>query len=141
MQQHGYKYMPPTPSYTPSYSDSTFKFASADRTSPQWQWPPVRTLSPPSATHSGPATPDWYGNHGNMGYGQSGVSYSARPLPPLNVLTSPTNQSPYYGSYAQQYTPTNWAGHGLGCACGYCSPHHDRYHMSSGYGHLQPVAG
>ena len=139
--QQNHKYMPPTPVYTPSYSEPAFNFGLGDRTSPNWQWPPLRTLSPPSAAHSGPATPDWYGKHGNMGYAQNGMSYSARPLPPLNVVTSSTNQSPFYSSFPQQYTPTNWAGHGLGCACGYCSPHHDRYVMAHGYGQAQPVAG
>ena len=140
LQLTSHKYMPPTPVYTPSYSEPMFSRSSKDRSPTHWpQWPPIRTISPPSAGHSGPATPDWYGKQGMMGYGQPPSTYSSRPLPPLNVLAS-SNQSSYYGSYQQHYNPSPWNTHNTPCGCGQCSILHDRYSMVHNYG-IQPVAG
>ena len=134
------KYMPPTPVYTPSYSEPMFGMGGKDRSPTHWpQWPPIRTLSPPSANPSGPATPDWYGKQGAMGYGPLPLAYPNRPLPPLNLFSS-SNQSPYYNSYQQNYNPSPWAIHNAPCGCGQCSSVHDRYSMAHNYG-AQTVAG
>ena len=140
MQLSSHKYMPPTPVYTPPYSESMFNMNIKDRSPTHWsQWPPIRTLSPPSAGHSGPATPDWYGKHGAMGYGPPPLAYASRPLPSLNILPS-SNQSPYYTSYQSQYNPSPWATHNTPCGCGQCSILNDRYSMTNTYG-AQTVVG
>ncbi|MCJ1244747.1 hypothetical protein MMC30_001947 [Trapelia coarctata] len=142
------KQLPPTPIYS-TYADSMYSMVSKDRVQSIWQapreqWPPVRNMterSPPSAPESGPNTPDWYARQGFAGYGQA-ATQSMRNIPalqPLQVHPSST-QSPYYTPYAQQFTPSPWSGHGMGCMCGYCLPYHDRFSMGRAYG-AQTVAG
>ena len=141
------KSLPPTPMFPPLYSDSQFGRGSVDRGPPQWHTPrydqwPLRSVidhSPPSAPETGPNTPEWYGRHGSIGYGQSSAGYSARAMPPPPLQILPSAQSTYYNPYAQQYTPT-WNSHGMGCGCGYCAPYHERYSMSHGFS-AQTVAG
>lgn len=144
------KQLPLTPLY-PSYSENMFAVASKERLHSMWQspthdqWPPIRRLierSPPSAPESGPHTPEWYGRHSLIGYGQAVPLHTMRsmpPLQPLHILPS-SNQSPYFTGYPQQYTPSPWSGHSIGCMCGYCLPQHDHFAMVHAYG-AQPVAG
>ncbi|MCJ1473832.1 hypothetical protein MMC13_002484 [Lambiella insularis] len=144
------KQLPATPLYPP-YSDNMFAMASKERVHSLWQspahdqWPPIRSLierSPPSAPESGPNTPEWYGRHGVIGYGQSTSMHGMRSMPPLQPLhMHPASmQSSYYAPYSHQYTPSPWSGHSIGCMCGYCLPQHDRFAMAHAYG-PQPVAG
>jgi len=142
------KQLPPTPIYS-TYADSVYSMVPKDRVQSIWQtsrdqWPPVRNMterSPPSAPESGPNTPDWYARQGFAGYGQAATQSMRNmlALQPLQILPS-TTQSPYYTPYAQQFTPSPWSGHGMGCMCGYCLPYHDRFSMGRGYG-AQTVAG
>jgi hypothetical protein len=142
VQYSGQKYnMPLTPVYTPtSYGESVYGMPSKSNTSPQWsQWAPSRTLSPPSASHSGPNTPDWFNSKRDaLSYGQNntGPWSSFGQLPPLRSSAG----SPYYTPYSTQPYNTSMWGHGTGCSCGYCPLSHDRYGMCSPYG-IQPVAG
>ena len=105
-----------------------------DQISPRWpEWPTSRKLTPPSAGHSGPATPDWY-RAGSMGFDKSATQYG-RPLPPPALSA---NHSPFDAQYGGAYHSATWGnGHGLGCTCAYCL-HADRYGMGHGYG-MQPV--
>ena len=149
-QRGTYKQLPPTPIYTPSYSDMMGCGNSKDRSQTQWhtprydQWSPLGLMtdrSPPSAPETGPNTPEWYGRHGSIGYAKAPPVYSIRNIPhPLHILPSLAQPSPYYTPYPQQYTPTTWDGHGLGCGCGHCRSYQDSYSMSYAYG-PQPVAG
>lgn len=136
-----HKQLPPPPIYPPSYSD--FTMALKDRVPSHWPtprhdaWPPplrsATERSPPSAPETGPNTPEWYGCHGGVvGYGSIGPGYSLR-LPS-------SARSPYHPHYAPHFAPAMWSGHGMGCICGYCLPHHDRYAMTYGYG-AQSVVG
>lgn len=141
------KQLPPSPLYPPSYSDSLYGLGSKDRS--QWQtpsydqWPPIRSMidrSPLSAPDTGPNTPEWYGRHGSIGYGQAPPAYSMRAMPPpLQNLPPAVQSASYYTPYAQQYTPT-WGSHGLGCGCGHCAPYSERCSMAHAYG-AQTVAG
>ena len=144
------KQLPPTPVYS-MYPDNMYALLPKERVQSIWQtphheqWPPLRNMterSPPSAPESGPNTPDWYGRQGVAGFGQSAATHSTRcmpPLQPLQILPSSV-QSPYYTPFSQQFTPSPWSGHSMGCMCGYCLPYHDRYCMARGYG-AQVVAG
>ena len=117
--------------------------ARRETVSPKWaDWAMSRKLTPPSAGHSGSATPEYYnGGRSAASYAQQPAShYSSRPLPPpANLLSS---HSPFDAQYAPFHTP-GWGGpnlgHGLGCGCGYCV-HHDRYMGGHGYG-MQTVVG
>ncbi|MCJ1282551.1 hypothetical protein MMC26_001874 [Xylographa opegraphella] len=141
------KHLPPTPVYS-SYADTMFTMAAKShsvwQTPRHEQWPPIRSLvdnSPPSAPETGPNTPEWYGRHGTSGFPPTASMQSIRCVPllqPLRTLPSST-QSPYCTSYPQQYTPSPWSGHSIGCMCGYCLPQHERYSMAHTYG-AQPVA-
>lgn len=144
------KQLPPTPVYS-MYPDNVYGLLPKERVQSIWQtprheqWPPLRNMterSPPSAPESGPNTPDWYGRHGVQGFGQSAATHSTRCMPPLQPLqTLPSSiQSPYYTPYSQQFTPSPWSGHSMGCMCGYCLPYHDHFSMARGYG-AQVVAG
>lgn len=140
MQQSAHKYSPPTPLYTPPFSGSSFNFGVKDRSSSHWQqWPPIRTLSPPSANPSGPTTPEWYAKHSIGNFGQGPHNYSSRPLPPLHLAPG-YNWSPYYGNMSSHYSASSWGGHGVGCGCGCCSFPQDSHSMAHSYG-IQPVAG
>lgn len=137
LPQSAHKYAPPTPVYTPSYSEPMFNMPAKDHSPPHWsQWPSQRTISPPSTNHSGSNTPDWFSKNPPPGFGQQLPPYSTRQLPShLTMLPSS-----YYGSYSQQQYPTSWCGHGIGCSCTYYPMHNDRYPITHGYG-VQPVAG
>jgi hypothetical protein len=136
-RQGSLKARPPlTPVYTPPYHESFFGQGPKDRTPPHWQmWPPThRSMmdrSPPSAPHTGPNTPDWYGRRGAVGYNAPAPSYLQHPVgPPPQVL--PSSHSPYYHPYHQHYSPVSWSGHATGCLCPYGS-RHDRHSMGQAY--------
>ena len=149
-QRSIHKQLPPTPIFPPSYSDVMSGANLKDRSQIQWstprydQWSPLGPMtdrSPPSAPETGPNTPEWYGRHGSIGYNQAPPPYSMRTMPPpLQILPSSSQSASFYTPYPQQYTPTSWGGHGMGCGCGHCRPYHDTYPMSYAYG-AQPVAG
>lgn len=132
-----HRYGPQTPLYTPPYTETSFGSANRDRNAGPWQWTPARDLSPPSAGHGGSATPEWY-KHNMTGFNQHSMAYSNRPLPPLQIL--PSNHSPFYGAYSQQFTPSPWNAHGPACQCGHCAVHHERYGFHATYG-MQTVVG
>ena len=144
------KQLPPTPLYTPPYSD----FASGLRdhaqsywqTSRQGDWPSYHSgrddRSPPSAPTTGPTTPDWYGRPVS-GYDPSRYYIGQVPKSQITLSTSMAPTFPnHYGSLgcAPQWNPYSYDGHGMGCSCGYCISHNDRYSMSHGY-RVQTVAG
>ena len=130
------KYMPPTPLYTPPYSEAMYGMK--DRTPPYWNQWPARNLSPPSANHTSPNTPNWYEPQ-SATYNQRGSMWSSSQLPrlpPPSTHSSPT----YYSTHGQQYA-TGWGhGAGCGCGCGYCAMHPDRYSMQQSYA-MQTVVG
>ena len=139
LPQSAHKYAPPTPVYTPSYSEPMFNMPPKDHSPPHWsQWPSQRTISPASTNHSGSTTPDWFGKAPPPWFGQLPL-YSARQLP-SHLTMMQSNQSPYYGSYSQQQYPPTWCGHGIGFSCSYYPMHNDRHAVTHGYG-VQPVAG
>ena len=137
MQYRAPQYTPLTPMYTPPSTETQFSSGGRERTQNHWQQWPVRDLSPPSAGTSGPTTPEWY-KHNVMGFNQHSMTYSNRPLPPLQIV--PSNHSPFYGGYPSQFTPSPWNQHGNGCGCGYCTASHERYHPIVNYG-MQAVMG
>lgn len=93
----------------------------------QWARQYISEYSPPSAPHSGPATPEYYANQWSYAptpsYSRQGYNYSGY---------QPT--SSYQYGYAQ-----HWA-HGSNCGCGSCGKHNDYYFNQGGYS-LQTVVG
>ena len=98
--------------------------------------------SPPSAPHSGPATPEYYPNQWTYNqtpscYGRqtwhSGSAYSVQQGQLPSYQHTPTYQS--YG-----YPQSTAFGHGPGCGCTLCAKHPDYYFNHGGYG-MQPVVG
>ena len=145
------KQLPPTPLYTPPYSDFTSDLR--DHAQTYWQtprhadWPAYRSsrdeYSPPSAPTTGPTTPDWYGRIApgypvGSGHYIGQIPESQITLPSSMSTTFPSGYGPM--GHAPQFNPYSYGGHGLGCMCGYCLPHHDRYSMAHGY-RAQTVAG
>jgi hypothetical protein len=111
-----------------------------------WIQPYVSEYSPPSAPHSGPATPDYYNS--NWSYGQAAPPAYSRNSWNSNSATSAYNtqrsQPPSYHhtpSYQnQQYAQSVWTGHGSSCGCTLCTKHPEYYFNQTGY-NLQPVVG
>ncbi len=112
----------------------------------QWVRPLISEYSPPSAPHSGPATPDYYAS-ATWTYPQAPPPYSrqswAQTTP--SAYTSQRSQPPSYHhtpSYAQQYSHAAWSNaHGSTCGCTLCATgHHDHYFNRGGYG-IQSVVG
>ena len=147
------KRVSPTVPYPASYYEPAYAAPVQDRLPPQWnnarydpryeEWsvpPSADRYSPPSAPHTGPNTPDWYGRgwYGNdyKSFESSTVTTPASAQSFQNLIQQASCQKPY----AQQYGYGNWGGHNPHCGCGYCMPHHDSF-----YGNLQhrsqPVAG
>ena len=98
--------------------------------------------SPPSAPHSGPATPEYYPNQWNYTstpscYGRqtwnSGSAYSVQQAQLPSFQYTPTY--PAYG-YPQPAT----FGHGPTCGCTLCAKHSEYYFNHGGYG-MQTVVG
>ena len=109
----------------------------------QWARPLMSEYSPPSAPHSGPATPDYYpGNwtfaqpppaYGRSSWASGSSAYASQRSQPPSY-----HHTPLYPS--QTYTQSMWTGHGSGCGCSLCSKHPDYYFTNGGYS-LQPVVG
>ena len=104
------------------------------------QWPRqfISEYSPPSAPHSGPATPEYYANQ-QWPYaptpttydrqGWNGSAYSAQRS--QQAFQNPTYQYGYQSA---------WAGHGPSCGCTLCAKHSEYYFTHGGYD-MQPVVG
>ena len=109
----------------------------------QWVRPLISDYSPPSAPHSGPATPDYY-NNATWGYSQAPPAYSSHAWNPnSSAYASQRSQPPSYQhtpSYPQQYAQVGWGSHGSTCACTLCVRHTDHFFGHRAYG-LQSVAG
>jgi hypothetical protein len=111
-----------------------------------WIQPYVSEYSPPSAPHSGPATPDYYNS--NWSYCQAAPPAYSRNSWNSNSATSAYNtqrsQPPSYHhtpSYQnQQYAQSVWTGHGSSCGCTLCAKHPEYYFNQTGY-NMQPVVG
>lgn len=109
----------------------------------QWVRPFISDYSPPSAPHSGPATPDYY-THST--WPQAPPPYSrqswASNLTP--VYASHRSQPPSYQhtpSYIQGYSQSVWNNHGPACTCSLCPKPHEHYFAHpTAYG-MQSVAG
>lgn len=103
-----------------------------------WIHPVQQEYSPPSASHSGANTPDFYGW---STYVQPPPPYSRGWALPQQPYVPPRSQPPSYHHtplYSNQFQ-TFATGHGASCGCGYCVKYHDQHHFA-GYG-IQPVAG
>lgn len=103
------------------------------------QWPRryVSDYSPPSAPHSGPATPEYYANWSYAPtptafnrQGWNGSAYSAQ----RSHQAFPQNPAYQYGYQSA------WAGHGPNCGCTLCAKHSEYYFTHGGYG-MQTVVG
>lgn len=147
------KRVSPTVPYPQAYYEPTFVANHKDRLPAQWQticneasyenWPVSATTqySPPSAPHTGPNTPDWYGRgwYGND-YRSYGSSEATTPAS-AQSFQSFTQQAAYQKPYPQQYNQANWTGHNPTCGCGYCVPTtHDPFYAAYQYP-SQTVAG
>lgn len=97
--------------------------------------------SPPSAPHSGPATPEYYPN---QYYTQTPSCYGRQAWNSSSAYAVQQRQLPSF-----QHTPTYqtygfpqpaWAGHGPNCGCTLCAKHSEYYFNHGGYG-VQTVVG
>ena len=132
---------PPSSGDLPSLSVHTMGNGLNALPQPQWATPRYdpwqssrlhNEYSPPSAPETGPATPEWYGSHNMLTYGQ-GHQQIYPPIkmpPPLQVVGSSATQS----GYSTPYTTQNYSnfGHGTPCTCPRCVPQYNRYSMALG---------
>jgi Cyclin len=105
------------------------------------------TTSPPSAPHSGPTTPEYYGPQANWavlpgGFGFSrlpppayGPAHPQQPMQQTSVSPGLPQGNPFPGAYAG---PIYASGHGPECFCTACNR---RYMMAPHFGLPQPVVG
>jgi Cyclin len=109
----------------------------------QWVRPFISDYSPPSAPHSGPATPDYY-THGNWPQAPPPYSRQSWASNATPVYTSHRSQPPSYPhtpSYIQGYSQSVWNNHGPSCTCSLCPKHHEHYFTHpTAYG-IQSVVG
>lgn len=95
----------------------------------QWARQYISEYSPPSAPHSGPATPEYYPNQWSYAptpsYSRQGYNYNPG-----------YQHTPTYPSFGYQQS---WA-HGTNCSCGACGKHNDYYFNHGGYP-MQTVVG
>lgn len=108
-----------------------------------WARPQISEYSPPSTHHSGPTTPEYYGN--NWSYATVADTYSraAWSKPSTTTYMSQRAQvSPYYApQYNQGYQHVStWSPHGAHCGCTLCTKSLDYYVPHPGY-HIQSVVG
>ncbi|KAK3045296.1 hypothetical protein LTS18_014098 [Coniosporium uncinatum] len=102
--------------------------------------------SPPSAPHTGPTTPEYYGGSATWAPPEGYPRRSMFNFPQLNSnaqMPQAQPQSAAFTPYTPQYAYNPWSshGHGMGCSCMYCaSRQQPPYYMVPGYGPL-PVAG
>jgi hypothetical protein len=109
----------------------------------RWVQPFISEYSPPSAPHSGPATPDYYTP--TWSYTLTGQSYGRPSYGTANpsAYSAQRNQLPAYGQnygYPPNPTPTNWMAHGPNCTCTLHAKHPDYYFGHAGYA-MQTVVG
>lgn len=101
-----------------------------DSHSSDWSAPPsANQYSPPSAPHTGPNTPHWYGSGW---YGNERESYNTPTVATPAAAQSFQHylqQASYQKAYMQPYGMSNWNGHHTHCGCGYCMPHQDAYYI------------
>jgi hypothetical protein len=99
----------------------------------QWARQYLSEYSPPSAPHSGPATPDYYNSSGNWSYTHAPPAYSRSSWNSnqCSAYAAQRSQPPSYQptpSYqSQNYSQSLWAGHGPNCGCTLCAKHSDYY--------------
>jgi hypothetical protein len=102
------------------------------------------TTSPPSAPHSGPTTPEYYGPQANWTVLPGGFGFSRLPPPayappqqqmPASAVSPGVQQNGFGVSYAG---PVYASGHGPECFCTACNR---RYMMAPHFGLPQPVVG
>jgi hypothetical protein len=102
------------------------------------------TTSPPSAPHSGPTTPEYYGPQANWAVLPSGFGFSRLPPPayappqqqmPTSAVSPGVQQNVFGVTYSG---PVYASGHGPECFCTACNR---RYMMAPHFGLPQPVAG
>ena len=101
----------------------------------QWARPYMSEYSPPSAPHSGPATPEYYAN---WSYVPTPTSYGRYPTSSAYAAQQGYAQASNYQPYG--YGHTAWNGHGPNCACTLCAKHPEYYFTHNGYG-MQTVVG
>ncbi|KAF2453316.1 hypothetical protein BDY21DRAFT_128787 [Lineolata rhizophorae] len=136
----------------PSRSQNQWESTTSTYSQPQsqydpWIMPPRSATegSPASAPHTGPTTPEYYGNATIWATPQQpqAEGYSRRTMfgfPPVSQPQPQVQQPTYHpATYASHFGHRHWPGHGLGCNCGYC-PRQPQYLMAPGHG-PQPVVG
>ena len=105
-----------------------------------WLNPAASEYSPPSATHSGPTTPDYYAA-GPWAYPPPPYSGAWMPPPPYLQPSAPSSQPPSYHQtpYAFPFAQSVWTGHGSSCGCMYCAKHIEHYMCGNAFGSMQPI--
>lgn len=105
-----------------------------------WLNPAASEYSPPSATHSGPTTPDYYAA-GPWAYPPPPYSRAWMPPPPYLQPSAPSSQPPSYHQtpYALPFAQSVWTGHGSSCGCMYCAKHLEHYMCGNAFGSMQPI--
>ena len=105
----------------------------------QWARPYISEYSPPSAPHSGPATPEYYSS---WSYTQTPASYgrysNSSAYSTQQAQLPAYTQTPTYQPYG--YGHSTWSGHGSHCGCTLCAKHPEYYFTHNGYG-MQTVVG
>lgn len=109
----------------------------------RWVRPFISEYSPPSAPHSGPATPDYFTP--TWSYNPTGLAYGHQSYHSGNAsaYSAQRNQLPAYGhayTYPATLTPNNWMSHGPNCNCSLHAKHSDYYFNHTGYP-MQTVVG
>jgi hypothetical protein len=109
----------------------------------RWVQPYISEYSPPSAPHSGPATPDYYTP--TWSYTPTGPGFGRQSFHSSNASAygAQRNQLPAYGQtfpYPASLTPTNWMTHGPNCNCALHAKASDYYFNHAGYP-MQTVVG
>ncbi|MCJ1361027.1 hypothetical protein MMC16_000123 [Acarospora aff. strigata] len=148
-----HKALPPAPLYPPQYVESSYGSIGIERQLAQFRnsmhydpWSSSRSsmdLSPPSASGTGPNTPDYYGQQGPWSYNPAPPPYTLRSIPsniPPAALLPSQPPSYHHTPYVHPYRHNTWNGHGSGCGCLYCARHQESYFMGHNFG-AQSVAG
>ncbi|KAI1616473.1 hypothetical protein EDD36DRAFT_136327 [Exophiala viscosa] len=108
----------------------------------RWVQPYISEYSPPSAPHSGPATPDYYTPTWSYTPSGSGFGRQSYHSGNASAYNAQRNQLPAYGqfSYPAGLTTNNWMTHGPNCNCALHAKHSDYYFSHAGYP-MQTVVG
>ncbi|KAL8969793.1 MAG: hypothetical protein Q9197_004157 [Variospora fuerteventurae] len=108
------------------------------------RWPSTQfrtEYSPPSASKTGPTTPEWYSGPTERGYPHTSQTLSARTTQSASHYAFPALQPVAYSTpYNQPYGGKKWNGHPMTCNCTYRVPSADRNLFGSSY-RLQSVFG